>query len=267
MRGGRHTKRFPLHRAAARHRAFGRVGQGGTAVPCPKHVGQCSRSLRLLSVLGKRMGERAHCIERVARAIALYLAANGKGARPKRRIFRPAFFRIIFESKKLEGVGMRDALFAMILADYLGAFGEQRYPCGLVLIGERVLAAPDVRHALVEVGFARLLLRLSRLRLDGGCQTEHTGDRRKPSEQSPHRFLPPLMCNQLAADHRGGNAAPVDLAFPYNRIADLGPNSAARPRRAQPRKRANSSSGARSVQPGWAPLFLRGASGSSFCSP
>ncbi|HEV2599303.1 hypothetical protein [Sphingopyxis sp.] len=104
------------------------------------------------------MGERARRVERIARSIALYLPANGEGAGAKRGIFRPALRRIIFESEKLESVGMRDAVFAVILADDRGAFGEQHHACGLVFIRECALAAPEVRHALVEIGFARLLL-------------------------------------------------------------------------------------------------------------
>src|SRR3546814_1554502 len=114
MRGRRHAERLALDRATARHRAFGRVCQGGAALPSSKDVGQYFGGLRFSAVFRERVGEGAYSIKRIARPVALELATDIESPHAKRRIFSPTLLRIIIESEKLEGIGMGNTFFAMI---------------------------------------------------------------------------------------------------------------------------------------------------------
>src|SRR3546814_3306685 len=100
MRGRRHAERLALDRATARHRAFGRVCQGGAALPSSKDVGQYFGGLRFSAVFRERVGEGAYSIKRIARPVALELATDIESPHAKRRIFSPTLLRIIIESEK-----------------------------------------------------------------------------------------------------------------------------------------------------------------------
>src|SRR3546814_13647180 len=69
-----YTTLFRSDRATARHRAFGRVCQGGAALPSSKDVGQYFGGLRFSAVFRERVGEGAYSIKRIARPVALELA-------------------------------------------------------------------------------------------------------------------------------------------------------------------------------------------------
>lgn len=86
-----------------------------------------------------------------------------------------------------------------------------------------IWAFPDVRHALVKIGFSGFIVGLGRLRLGGrhAGEGDHAGDRGKLSEKSAHRHPPPLVCTQLAADREGGNMPMAELAFLSNRSLEV----------------------------------------------